>query len=159
MVDLLRSDFMGFAKEQFGHDDSHSLIRLDPVPKNFQYISTESQLSIMTPYLGRLLGMKAAVRSTIEAKAMYDMLLDSPQMRSAMGWVFEGRVHWFLHQGGIILFGHQLDEDQKLALEMKPGNATFSTMQDLSNIPLFADVLGRHGSMIQRHFKSQSESI
>jgi hypothetical protein len=50
MVDLLRSDVMAFAKEQFGHDDSHSLIRLDPVPKKIQYISTESQLSIMRTY-------------------------------------------------------------------------------------------------------------
>jgi hypothetical protein len=58
---------------------------------------------------------------------MYDMLLNSPQMRSAMGWVFEGRlgrVHWFLHQGGIILFGKQMDGDQKLALEMKPPMGT-----------------------------------
>jgi hypothetical protein len=129
---------MAFAKGQFGHSDSHSLVRIESIEipsTGFRYISIQHQLSLMTPYLRHLMGMNSTVRAKIEAKAMYDMVLGSAQMRSAMGWVFEGRVHSHLHQGGTVLFCKQLDGDHKLALKVQPGNATFSTMKELSKIP------------------------
>jgi hypothetical protein len=86
MIDLLRDGFMVFADRLFGHSDSHSLVRFDPIfHAPYKYISLESNLSIMTPYLSRLIGMNASVRANLEAKALYDTMLSSAQMRSSMG--------------------------------------------------------------------------
>jgi hypothetical protein len=133
MVDL-RLDFVAFAEQQFGHVDSHSLVRIEPViGSKYQYISLIHRLNIMTPYLGRMMGMNATVRARMEAKETYDMLLGAPQMRNAKGWVFEGRVHSYLHRGDITLFCKQLDGKGKLLLSVRPGDTSFSSYSELSD--------------------------
>jgi hypothetical protein len=58
----------------------------------------------------------------------------APSQCWCRGWVIEGRLHWNLHQGGTVLFCKQLDGDHNLALKTQPGNATFSTMKELSKM-------------------------
>ncbi|KAA8912543.1 hypothetical protein FN846DRAFT_903536 [Sphaerosporella brunnea] len=102
MIDLLRLDFMAFAEQQFGKSDSHSLVRIEPLiieNSGYEFISICSQLRIMRAYLSKLMRESAALRSRIDSKALYDMMIGSSQMRSSMGWVFEGRVHWYLEHG------------------------------------------------------------
>jgi hypothetical protein len=133
MIDLLRDGFLLFADRQFGHSDSHALVRIDPmVEAPYKYISIEANLSIMTPYLGRLIGMNAVVRANLEAKALYDSMLSSAQMRSAMGWVFEGRVHWLLHDGYTLLC-REMKNNGTLTIKIKQGKQTFSSLRQLSD--------------------------
>ncbi|KAA8893611.1 hypothetical protein FN846DRAFT_1004346 [Sphaerosporella brunnea] len=129
MIDLLRDGFLAFADRQFGTADSHSLARIDPIVEApYKYISIEANLSVMTAYLGRLIGMNSVVRANLEAKALYDAMLSSAQMRSAMGWVFEGRVHWLLHDGATLLC-RDMEKNGILTIKIKKGNQTFSSLR------------------------------
>ncbi|KAA8895004.1 hypothetical protein FN846DRAFT_912250, partial [Sphaerosporella brunnea] len=86
MIDLLRLDFMAFAEQQFGKSDSHSLVRIEPLiidNSGYDFISIRYQLRIMTPYLAKLMGESAALRSRIDSNALYDMMIGSSQMRSS----------------------------------------------------------------------------
>jgi hypothetical protein len=87
----------------------------------------------MTPYLGRRIGMNAVIRANLEAKALYDTMLSSAQMRSTMGWVFEGRVHWLLHDGAT-LHCKGMKTNGILTLKIKQGERTFSSLKQLSDM-------------------------
>jgi hypothetical protein len=136
MIDLLRDGFLVFADRQFGHSDSHALVRIDPIVEApYKYISIEANLSIMTAYLGRLMGMNAVVRANLDAKALYESMLSSAQMRSAMGWVFEGRVHWLLHDGATLLCREMKTNGHgTLTIKIKQGKQTFSSLRQLSDL-------------------------
>ncbi|KAA8914385.1 hypothetical protein FN846DRAFT_915770 [Sphaerosporella brunnea] len=136
MIDLLRLDFMAFAEQQFGKSDSHSLVRIEPLiidNSGYDFISIRYQLRIMTPYLGKLMGESAALRSRIDSKALYDMMIGSSQMRSSMGWVFEGRVHWYLEHGAFLQC-RALDGGADRAFDVSGKQKSFSTIQQLSRM-------------------------
>jgi hypothetical protein len=54
-------------------------------------------------------------------------------MRSAMGWVFEGRVHWLLHDG-VSLHCKGMKTNGILTLKIKRGERTFSSLKRLSDM-------------------------
>ena len=134
MIELLRADFMIFAQGQYGHSDSPSLIKLEPEldPESpHKHISLAHKLQIMTPYLGQMIGISSAVRSADEGKALYNWVM-SPKFRTGTGWVFEGRVHWCLHNVCETLVCRDMGAQTDWETNIKHGDTTFSDLESPS---------------------------
>jgi hypothetical protein len=103
MANFLRADPDVFSENNFGTNDSHTILLLQPSSEgegDFRHISRVPTLKIATPWIGVMLGLQSAERTQSKGKHLYDWLLRSPSTSTAAGWVFEGRGHGVFHDGG-----------------------------------------------------------
>ena len=137
MAVLLRAGPTGFVSGQYGPCDSHSLLRLEPrldPGSPHKHISMVHKLQIMTPYIGHMIGMKGTVRKADEGKALYDWMMLSPKFRTGAGWVFEGRVHWYLHNVCETLVCRDMGTQADWEMNIKHGDKTFSDLESLRTL-------------------------
>jgi hypothetical protein len=85
----------------FGTDASHSIFVMLPKPdRGYQWISTASTKTLVTPYIGKKIALAFCEKTTVGAHHLYDFLLGQAQTRTAAGWVLESGVHRIFEQGG-----------------------------------------------------------
>ena len=135
MIGLLRAGYVGFASGQYDHSDSYSLIRLEPelyTKPPHKRMSMAHRLQTMTPYLGHKIGMNASVRSADEEKALYDWMILSSKPRTSASWVFEGRVHWYLHSVCETFVYKDMGTRADCETDIEHGDKTFSDLESLS---------------------------
>ena len=58
----------------------------------------------------------------------------SPKFRTGAGWVFEGRVHWYLHNVCETLVCRDLDTQADWKMNIKYGDKTFSDLESLRTL-------------------------
>ncbi|RPB23669.1 hypothetical protein L211DRAFT_868536 [Terfezia boudieri ATCC MYA-4762] len=150
ITEVLKHDPSTWSLDNFGIHDSRAIILLKPKISPARGVPKLSSVtfvhSIITPEIGRRMGIVAGERVKEKAHLLYNFLLGSPYTTSAAGWIFEGRGHNIFHMGAsytatLLTPLHRLREnydgfndDSKLAATFRKGLSRFN--RNLSNLYL-----------------------
>ena len=142
--DMLRSGPHAFSTEQFGRNDSHTILVLQPTAdEELRHISSSACLTLATRYIGWKIGCAGGERARVGGQVLYDWLLGTTEGRTAAGWVFEGRMHLILSSGGSFMarqLGQAKGRGRAIStqsssttwrIELKAGDHSFSSLSEL----------------------------
>ncbi|KAA8894997.1 hypothetical protein FN846DRAFT_998178 [Sphaerosporella brunnea] len=98
---MLRTVPTSYEAAEYGAGRSHSIWVMHPAPDDsgYEYISTSSVMTLVTPHVGHKVGLAICWQTTEGALHLYRFLLRHSETATAAGWVFETRVH-LIFQGG-----------------------------------------------------------